>query len=420
MRGIFSCASPDGEISIPGSKSYSQRLILLSALFSIPVSLENISYSEDELRAISVASQCGMSVRNSGGRCMVSGKFRSPGKLFVGESATLFRLAAGGLAGKRETVEFRLSDSLLHRNHGDLLNALASNGVHFESIPRGFLMDASAAVTGPLSITGRISSQFVSSLIVMKASMGDFGSDVNVTNGLSSAGYVQITLDVMRKLGFEIASRTDNSFSVESFKPTDSVNVTLEGDFSSAAYFMVLAALKSAHGITLKGLNPNSLQPDRKMLDFLRQAGAGITTGTDYITIRESNLNGGTFEVDGCPDLALPLAVMSLFSRGKSEITGVSRLRYKETDRIESMIKLARSFGASAEYSGNSVTITPPDAIRAPDVLDFMEHRSIMAGIVASIASGSRVINQNVERISKSFPGFTGMLENVGCSIERV
>lgn len=419
MKAVFSCVSPYGEISIPGSKSYSQRLILLSALFSIPLSLENISYSEDELRAVSAASQCGMTVRNFGGRCLISGKFRSPGKLFVGESATLFRLAAGGLAGKRETVEFRLSDSLLHRNHGDLLNALASQGVHFESIPRGFLMDASSAVTGPVSVTGRISSQFVSSLIVMKASMGDFGSEVSVTDGLSSAGYVQITMDVMRKLGFTIRSRA-SSFSVESFKPTDSVNLSLEGDFSSAAYFMVLAALKSANGIVLRGLDPNTLQPDRKMLDFMRQAGVNITIGMDNITIRESDLSGGAYEVDGCPDLALPLTVMSLFSKGKSEITGVSRLRYKETDRIESMIKLARSFGASAEYSDNSVSITPPDVIRAPDDLEFLEHRSIMAGIIASIASGSRLVNQNVERISKSFPGFTGMLEQVGCRIERL
>ncbi len=418
MKAVFNCVSPDGEISIPGSKSYSQRLILLSALFSIPVSLENISYSEDELRAVSVASQCGMTVRNSGGRCLVSGEFRSPGKLFVGESATLFRLAAGGLAGRRETVEFRLSDSLLRRNHGDLLNALASQGVHFESIPRGFLMDASAAVTGPVSITGRISSQFVSSLIVMKASMGDFGSEVSVTDGLSSAGYVQITMDVMRKLGFTLRSK-DASFSVESFKHADSVNLSLEGDFSSAAFFMVLAALKSANGIALRGLNPNTLQPDKKMLDFLRQAGADITISTDAVNIRKSYLNGGVFDVDNCPDLALPLAVMALFSKGRSEITGVSRLRYKETDRIESMIRLARSFGASVEYSGNSVSITPPDVIRAPNDLEFMEHRSIMAGIVASIASGSRVVNQNVERISKSFPGFTGMLEQVGCRIER-
>ncbi len=414
MRATFNCTSPAGVIEIPGSKSFSQRLVLLSTLLSIPLTLENISYSGDELRAISVASQCGMSTTNSSHNCMISGTYRSPKEIFVGESATLFRLAIGGLAGKKELVNFRLSESLMKRKHAELMEVLTSMGASFTPQSKGYLMNATHARGGPVEIAGRVSSQFISSLIVMKAIMNDFGSTVSVVDGLSSAGYVDITLETLKMYGYAVKEE-GSSYSIESFNPVESLTCRLEGDFSSASYFMVLGSLCSEDGIVLKGLQKNSLQPDKRMVDFLKDSGADITVNGDSITARKSSLNGGDFDVDSCPDLALPLAVAAIFSSGKTLIHGVSRLRYKEADRIESIQELVAAFGGEASLSENTITIIPPENPVASHEVSFTEHRSVMAGVIASICSGSPVINNNLERISKSFPGFMPSLKRLGC-----
>lgn len=412
MNYVFT-GKPGGTVNAPGSKSYSQRYILMSLLFEVPLTIHNFGYSEDELRAVSVANQCGLDVVSEPETLRMSGNLKTPSDVFVGESATLFRLSLGGFAGLRENLTFKLSDSLVKRPHSQLIRAMESLGAKFEWSGKKLRMDARSLKSGSVSITGGVSSQFVSSLILMKAVMGDTDSEIAVEGNISSAGYVDITADVLKSYGVMV-SRDDSGYRVSARKPVTRLEVSLEGDYSAAAFLLVLGSVASEEGITVKGLRMKSLQPDIRILDILRTSGADITLLEDSVTVRKSSLKGGIHDLDCCPDLALPLSVMALFSQGETVIKGISRLRYKESDRAESIRSLVSSFGGSSSVLEDSIRIFPPENVTAPKSLAFTEHRAVMAGIIASICAGSGTINMNTERISKSYPGFMRSLASLG------
>ena len=412
MNFAFS-GEPSGNVTAPGSKSYSQRYILMSLLFGVPLTIHNFGYSEDELRAISIANQCGLDVVSRSGTIDMSGSMRTPEEVFVGESATLFRLSLGGFSGLRENIVFKLSESLFRRPHSQLIQAIESLGARFEWYGRRLRMDARTLRNGNVAITGNVSSQFISALILMKAVMDDYNSEIHVDGGASSAGYVDITADVLKRYGTQVSFK-NGSYAVSPRAHVSHLEVTLEGDYSSAAFILVMGGVASESGVTIKGLRLGSLQPDIKILEILRQAGCYVSTGDGSVTVRKSALRGGVYDLDCCPDLALPVSVMAIFSEGDSVLNGISRLRYKESDRVEGIRELVSSFGGVATVMDDSIKISPPARVSAPDVLAFTEHRTVMAGIAASICAGSGTVNKNIERVSKSFPGFLSSLASLG------
>jgi 3-phosphoshikimate 1-carboxyvinyltransferase len=302
--------------------------------------------------------------------------------------------------------EFIGHGKLMDRPNDELFLVLREHGV---SVVKDEKITISGKLTsGEYKIRGDISSQYVSGLLMALPTLnGD--SEIILTTPLVSAPYVEITLQVLKAFGIKI-DKTKNGFKVYG-NQTYSGEVKPEGDWSNEAFFLVLGAISG--DITVNGLNAESVQGDRKIIDILNCAGACVTVSENAVTVKKSDLNAFTFDAESCPDLVPITAVLASKAKGKSVIKNIQRLKIKESDRVESTIAMLNSFGIKAESDGVNLTVYGGQTHQA--VVDsYNDHRIAMSGaVLATATSGKSVINM-AEAVNKSYPTFYKDLNSVG------
>ncbi len=403
-----------GEIIAPGSKSVTQRAILISVFSGSPLLLQNPAFCDDDIVAIGIAEACGMKVKRYTDKIEIKGRFTCPEKIEVGESGTSLRLVIGLLSAMGCKTRIDMQTSLAGRPVDDLLHSLVRNSVSFQKAKNTLFIDASKAVTGESIVDASMSSQFVSSLLLYQALKKE-DRRVRTIGKQVSHGYVDLTKRVLESFGPVVTSSNGN-YEIKGLFKNEQVNMMAEGDYSSASYLLALGLLASHKGVVIHGLSADTLLPDSTL--FINTRLASKVGADSFVAKRMDYIPEITIDADISPDLAPVVASIGIFSKAGVTILNPGRLNVKESDRYSEIIRLCTLFGASFEDTSGRLHISSGKMLH-PETLEFTEHRMIMAGIVAGLASGHAVTHMNVERIAKSYPSFLNDLRKLGASVSE-
>lgn len=386
-----------GTINAIPSKSYAHRIAILNFFAGNDPSCDCGGFTSEDIKATT--------------NCLLAIK-KGERTIDCGESGSTLRFLLPCLAAVGGEFEFIGHGKLMQRPNEELFKVLNEHGVKVES---GERIKISGKLTGgEYFIKGDISSQYISGLL-MALPYVDTDSKIVLTTPLASSPYVDITLELLDKYGIK-TERTDYGFFVKGGQKY-SGNALPEGDYSNAAFFLVLGAL--AGKITVKGLLLNSVQGDKYVLKILKDAGAKIKTDEKGITVKKSKLKAFSFSAKSCPDLVPIACVLASAANGKSVIYDVERLKIKESDRIESTISMLSAFGIKAESDGKSIFVYG-GKLTGGKADSFNDHRIAMSvAVLAAAAKGDSFLTDALA-VNKSYPNFFKDYYKVGGKIFEI
>ncbi len=417
MKALIDKSEIKGKVRAPASKSYTIRGLMCAALAGGESEILSPLTSEDTNAALKVLSQVGTRVYQQKDLWkVVGGNFHKPDTdLFCGESAATLRFMTAIcslIPGKCRLVP---GLSLAQRPVKPLIQALSQLGVNCSSYGEiaPVIVDGGRLKGGVAELPGNVSSQFVSALLLISP-LAEEGVKIRLTTPLESKPFVLMTLDCLERFGIKVESSTDlRRFEVlkQTYKPA---KYEVEGDWSSASYFLALGALSGE--VKVENLNPQSRQGDKIILDFLRDMGALVEINQNSVTVRKSSLKAIRADLSDCIDLLPTLAILAAAADGVSELTGIDRARLKESNRVAAVREGLEKMGIKAIEERNRLTISglkPKSAVIDPRG----DHRLAMAfGILGSEAGGT-VIN-DAECIAKTYPQFWEELKSIGGEVK--
>jgi 3-phosphoshikimate 1-carboxyvinyltransferase len=406
-------------VSVPGSKSYTQRALVAAALAAGTSRLRNALFSEDTEYLMAALGDLGAGIHVEGNELIVAGtggRIANPKKeLFVGNNGTALRfltaMASLGTENYTVTGEPRLRERPLQ----PLLKALESLGVVMHTKDdRGYppvCIDASGLRGGQVAFRDADSSQYISALLL---SVPYAGGDVSVRleGHTVSQPYIGMTAEVMRAFGAVVTSAGDHHYHVPGKQCYQGRKYAVDGDASSASYFFLAAALCRG-AVTVMNMNPRSCQGDLRLLDFLEQLGCTIRRGKSWIEVTGHELPEGEYHFDmgDMPDMAPTMAVLSAFRPGRTVIGNCAHLRIKESDRIASLVTELNRIGVGAREMPDGLVIDGGRP-RGAQIETYNDHRIAMSFAVAGLAApGMKIANEHC--VNKSFPGFWDALERL-------
>lgn len=400
-----------GTIYAPSSKSYTQRYVLYSAFSNKPVKIKNVSFSEDEMVSLKIAESCNATINYNRKDIEIKPDFKCPDSIYVGESGTSYRLSIGLLAARKCKTTIKGEQQLAGRPVEPLIKALSDAGTNFKKHKDGFYMvDGRNSASTGVSIDGGTSSQFVSAMLYYYSILGE--GNFTVSN-MVSANYVNITINCLRNFGITVHNN-GNNYSIENGDYAVK-EIGIEGDYSSASYFIVLGIFTG--NIKIKNLGIDSLQPDRQIIELLNNATECIKIGGNELTVDKANfIKGIIVDASATPDIAPVISVIGIFSTEGVKIYNYQRLKTKESDRWKGIIEMCRAFGATVSVCENFIEIKK-GILKDPESIKFTDHRMIMSAIIAGIIAGSHTEFKNVEKINKSYPEFLVDLKRLGLEI---
>jgi 3-phosphoshikimate 1-carboxyvinyltransferase len=412
----------EGEINLPGSKSLSNRALLLAALANGQTEILNLLASDDIHHMLNALQRLGVAYQHSadGTRCTVVGQhgaLRVDGRveLYLGNAGTAMRpLCAALCLGRGEfilTGEPRMEE----RPIGALVDSLRQAGGQIEYLKaEGFpplRIVANGLSGGPISVDGTMSSQFLTALL-MACPLAYNDTTIHVIGDLVSKPYIDITLHTMQQFGVEVKNHAYQQFDIAGPQGYRSPGKFLvEGDASSASYFMAAAAIKGG-AVKVTGIGQGSIQGDVQFANVLAAMGAPITWGDDFIIIERGTLHGIDLDLNHIPDAAMTIATTALFAAGKTTIRNIYNWRIKETDRLHAMTTELRKVGAEVVEGRDFTEITPPAQLRHAAIDTYNDHRMAMCFSLLALAPASVTIN-NPQCTAKTFPDYFEKLESV-------
>lgn len=395
-------------IDIISSKSYAHRAYICAAvserLTGIKCSVISNNDSEDVQATV------------RGLKALTSAQ--NTAEINCGESASTFRflLPLAGALGR--SAVFVLGKRLSERPANDLISELSQHGMMIERKSETLISAAGKLKSGNFSFSGDVSSQYISG-ILMAATLVDGETTVTVKGIPESLPYIDMTIDTLDKFGFS-AGRCEPPESMifkasgkRNDEPTETYRV--EGDWSNAAYFIV-SGLIGEKPVTVRGLNPHSIQGDMRLISILKGMGAKINVSHDSVTTEPSELIGTSVCACDIPDAVPPLALAMALAKGKSEITGIGRLKLKESDRLKSTSEMLNAIGADIRISesADSLIINGKSRLHGGSARCFSDHRIVMTAAAASAAADGKIYIHSHEAVKKSYPAFFDELITAG------
>ncbi len=413
MKVTIEKSNIGGKVTVPPSKSYTIRGLMCAALAHGESQIRYPLYADDTEAALRVLADIGVGVKRSKDLWRISGGNLCPpsADLYCGDSAATLRfmMAIGSVVPGRCCLT--AGPSLAKRPVGPLVKALRRLGVDC-SADGGVapvVVNGGRLKGGETELPGDVSSQFVSALLLVSP-LAEEGMRIRLTTPLESKPYVAMTLDSMAKFGVRVAvspEMDDFRTTRQTYRPASYI---VEGDWSSASYFLALGAVSG--GIEVKNLNPESLQSDKVMLDFLTQMGAEAEVLPNAIKVKSSRLKALRADLSNCIDLLPTMAVLAAVAEGTSEFAGISRARLKESNRVAAVREgLARMEVKVAEEK-DRVSITGSN-LKGTAIDSHNDHRIAMAFSILGTLAGNTTIN-NAECVKKTFPEFWDILRNIG------
>ena len=325
------------------------------------------------------------------------------------ESGSTLRFMIPVVAALGKTVKFVGRGKLPERPIGDYLHLLPEHGVKCDCTGTLPLTVSGKLTPGRFEIAGNVSSQYITGLLLALPIL-DGDSEIVLTTELQSKPYVDMTVKVMADFGVKVEER-ENSYFIPGNQVYQKRDYTVEADWSQAAFFMVAGALFG--DVTLTGLDVNSTQGDKKIADILKEFGADVTVNNDRVVVKKSKLHGIEINATDIPDMVPSLAVAGIYASGKTVITGAQRLRYKESDRIESIVYNLKKLGAEVEETDDGMEILG-STLHAANMKGFNDHRIVMAMTVAATGVDGLSTVDDAQSINKSYPDFFNDFNSIG------
>ncbi|OGK19039.1 3-phosphoshikimate 1-carboxyvinyltransferase [Candidatus Roizmanbacteria bacterium RIFCSPHIGHO2_01_FULL_39_8] len=405
-------------IRIPPSKSLTHRYFILATLAEGLSVIKNPLFSDDTYHTLQGLKNLGVRVKVEKNQVKIIGfgrNIKSHGlPIFLGDSGTSARLLVGLAALSPTPVIIDGSTRLKQRPFADLFHALTSQRVHIlyrekkGQLPIEIWSDSLKG--GTISISGSVSSQFISSLLMISP-FARKNTRIKITDDLKSKPYVDLTIDAMKKFGVSVKNNAYKSFVIQSSQKYKGISLSVEGDYSSASYFIALSFL-SGREIVIRNLNSDSKQADHTILDAIKKLGGRAHFSKGNLTIKRSGvIKSGVIDISDCPDIALTLGVIGLFTENHLILTGTKRLKDKESDRGEVLVQNLKKLGARVKKDEDTITIWK-SKLHGGEIDTYNDHRVAMSfGILAKIIPGIKI--KNPEVVSKSYPDFFRDLQSV-------
>lgn len=405
----------NGQINLPGSKSVSNRALLLAALASGTTRLTNLLDSDDIRHMLNAFTALGVSYQLSSDRteCVVEGQghafqVETPLELFLGNAGTAMRPLTAALCLGQGEVTLTGEPRMKERPIGHLVDALNAIGadVHYleaEGYPPLHIKGTGLA-GGDVNIDGSISSQFLTALL-MAAPFARQDTCITIKGDLVSKPYIDITLAIMAQFGVEVQNDNYQRFVVPAGQHYHSPgHFMVEGDASSASYFLAAAAIKGGE-VKVTGIGRNSVQGDIQFADALAAMGADIEWGDDYVLARRHTLKGVDMDFNHIPDAAMTIGVAALFASGPTRIRNVYNWRVKETDRLYAMATELKKLGAVVEEGDDYLYVEPPEQLKHAAIDTYDDHRMAMCFSLVALSDTPVTIN-DPGCTSKTFPDY--------------
>lgn len=408
--------SASGTVRLPGSKSISNRVLLLAALAAGTTEVRDLLASDDTERMLEALQALGVGVTHLGGENWridgCGGVFRTEAaELFLGNAGTAFRPLTAALALAGGDYVLKGVPRMHERPIGDLVDGLRQLGAQIDYLGelgypplriRHRLPDAAAE---RISVRGDVSSQFLTGLLMALPLLART-VEVEVVGELISKPYIEITLATMARFGVTVEREGWQRFTVRAgSRYVAPGTVYVEGDASSASYFLALGAIGGGP-VRVEGVGSESIQGDVKFAEALRQMGAIIDTGPNWMSARApaGGLRGLELDCNHIPDAAMTLATTALFAQGATKLTNIASWRVKETDRIAAMATELRKLGAVVEEGADYIRVTPVERVQPAAIATYDDHRMAMCFSLAAFATPLRINDPNC--VAKTFPDY--------------
>ncbi len=431
--------SAGGLVRLPGSKSISNRVLLLAGLSAGTTVIRDLLASDDTAVMLAALRDLGCQIDVQGSTARITGLggklVTKDARLFLGNAGTAMRplTAALALLAATQQGNFELTGvaRMYERPIGDLVDALRGLGCHIDYIGTpGFppLRLGSAAqrlnTARAVNVRGDVSSQFLTALLLALPLVSEAGAlTINVDGDLISKPYVDITLKLLARFGIAVQRDGWRRFVIPAgSRYTSPGEIHVEGDASSASYFIALGAIGATReSIRIEGVGAQSIQGDIRFVDAARAMGAVVVEGPNWLEVRRGRWPLTAIELDcnHIPDAAMTLAVMALYAQGTTRLTNIASWRVKETDRIAAMAAELRKLGATVTEGADYIAVTPPARWQSAAIHTYDDHRIAMcfslaalnAAAGASPAASVRILDPGC--VAKTFPGYFETLFSV-------
>ena len=393
--------------SIP-AKAHAHRALIAASLATSPSTIlishssKDIDATMDSLRTLGATITYEQGVAH-----ITPGSAPTIGQVLPHESGTTLRLLLPVSASICDTVEVDAKGRLPERPLEPLLSEMKDHGVSFSQETPPFTMTGRLQ-GGIFSMTGSVSSQFFSGLLLASPQLGR--TTVNCTSSLQSKDYVTLTIETMKDFGVHVTETLTEdghpSFTIEENQHFHgNEHYPIEGDWSNGAIWLVAAAM-TGQSISVTGLRPDSVQADKRILSILESAGVTYTWNDSTVTITGKAHQPIHVNLEQMPDLLPILSSLACSIEGKSSFINGARLRLKESDRLEAVAQLVRDSGGTVRIEGDNLYITGTGTLMGGTVNCVNDHRLVMAGALNALIATSPMILKDSKAISKSYPHF--------------
>jgi 3-phosphoshikimate 1-carboxyvinyltransferase len=419
-----------GTVRLPGSKSISNRVLLLAAMSQGETVVHDLLASDDTAVMLDALKQLGCSVEQTDHTAVIGGLggklINKQGKLFMGNAGTAIRPLTAALALLGGDFELSGVPRMHERPIGDLVDALRQIGCRIDYLGEdGFpplrLSPGQLQLDAPIKVRGDVSSQFLTSLLMALPLVAERDIRIEVSGELISKPYIEITLNLLARFGIQVQRDGWQSFTIPAGSAYQSPGeIHVEGDASSASYFVALGAIATgadpSHAIEVWGIGSGSIQGDIRFVEAAKLMGAKIDSSPNSLRISRGAwpLKAIDLDCNHIPDAAMTLAVMALYADGQTTLRNIASWRVKETDRIAAMACELRKLGAQVEEGADYIRITPPQQWHSAAIHTYDDHRVAMCFSLAAFnPAGLPVRILDPKCVAKTFPDYFETLFSV-------
>lgn len=408
-------AKVSGEVNVPGSKSLSNRALLLAALAEGDTELTNLLDSDDISHMLNALTQLGIqyTLNEDKTRCTVSGNggafnVAEPLELFLGNAGTAMRPLCAALAASKVDCVLTGEPRMEERPIGDLVDGLREANAYISYLKNdGFpplQIKGKTLLGGEMSVDGSVSSQFLTALL-MAAPLFAGDVTIRIKGELVSKPYIDITLDTMAKFGVSVENDNYQTFTISGdAKYVAPGKFMVEGDASSASYFLAAGAIKGGT-VRVTGIGQNSIQGDIRFADVLEAMGAKVVWNDEYVEVTGAPLKGVSMDMNHIPDAAMTIATTALFAEGPTTMTNIYNWRVKETDRLAAMATELQKLGAKVEEGHDSIKVWPTASLKHAEIDTYNDHRIAMCFSLVALSDTPVTIN-DPGCTRKTFPDY--------------
>lgn len=436
-------ATAEGEVRLPGSKSISNRVLLLAALSEGTTAVHDLLDSDDTRVMLTALEQLGCTLERKADALHITGiaaalPTGAKAELFLGNAGTAMRPLTAALAVLGGDFTLSGIARMHERPIGDLVDALRQLGCRIDYLGNAGYPPlrisppdlAAGQLAQPIQVRGDVSSQFLTSLLMaLPLRAADQEVTIEVVGELISKPYIHITLELLGHFGIAVHNDNWQRFTIPAGSRYRSPgDIHVEADASSASYFIALGAIaagtESSEGVRILGVGAQSIQGDIRFVEAARAMGAHIESGPNWLQVRRGRwpLQAIDLDCNHIPDAAMTLAVMALYAEGTTTLRNIASWRVKETDRIAAMACELRKLGATVEEGADFLTVTPPAQVadwRAASIHTYDDHRVAMCFALAAFNPAQLPVRiEDPQCVAKTFPDYFEALFSV-CQTPR-